>query len=553
MRQNRLDAVHGTLDVVPDTADKSYGFYIWQVVTFTATVTVPGGVADGRTVIFNSIGNQDQDKDFVYYDYAQKPPDPNTSYNSVSEAWQVVAHSEGKDPSIATATIRALYSSTARGPNDANSFFKVDVSGVKLESSVNKRFTVVAPNVSIEQMLSPYQLLPASSANETPLSSAGNYFICNAYISDPKTRLGLKNICWGLSTTLADHSFTGVAFYPALQSVFADALKPVTTTDSKHWADVLTDMDGVATVYVCAAKTFGTYAGVIYGKCGVFEMPVCEFVIPDFSDANPNMGAPQIPRSPPVQVPATGADTIACTIPAYQNNAVSDRVFVLCNSRVQRVKGSNVIRGDNGTVSAVFSKFGLRNTTFDDNVLNKLAYIVLPTELPAKLSSSQDFSAQGDPGTPTGSLAEGETIVPSIVETLGHGVVINTDTIANGLTVRVPVGNASPDIPWDNVQHTVSVTVNVSGWMSDYDDPMASQIISSQNREVRQVDIDRGHADIWFPRIEFWGFGQSVEGVMGHCEVQYTVIPGQGKLVKSKILRCHIDTLPPSGVGAYFE
>lgn len=549
MRQNRLDGAQVELDIVPDTVDKSYGFYIWQVVTFTATVTVSGGVADGRTVIFNSIGKQDQDKDFVYYDYGQKTPDPNTSYDSVSETWQVVARSQGKDLSVATATIRAVYSSTARGP-EANSRFIAQVPEV--EPPFSKQYTVVKPNVSMELAHDPYQLQPASSAKETPLSSAGNYFTCNIYVSDPKTSLGLKNICWGLSTTLADHSFTGVTFYPALQSVFTDALEPVTTKDSNHWVNVLTDVDGVATVYVCAMKTFGTYAGVIYGKCGVFEVAVCEFVIPDFSDANPNIGAPQLSPAD-VQVPVTGTDKIACTVPAYKSNAVNDLIFVLCNSRVQHVKGSNLTRIANGPVPAAFSKFGLRNTTFDDNALNKLAYIVLPNEEPARLSSSQEFSAQGDPGTPTGSLVEGQIIAPSIVETLGHGVVINTKTIANGLTIRVPAGNANPDIPWDGVQYTVSVTVNVSGWMSDYDDPMASQIISPRNREIRQADIDRGYADIWFPFIEFWGFGQSVEGVMGHCDVQYTVIPGQGKSVKSKILHRHIDTLPPSGVGAYFE
>lgn len=542
MSANRFDAA-ATLQVVPDTADKTFAFYIWQVVTFTATLTVPGGIADGQTVIFQNVGAGGQE--FVLYGL----PDQDTTESPVDLAWQVVARSQGADRSVASATIRALYSSTSRGAG-APGTFKTIVSGTVLQSS--NPYTVDAPNVSIVQSLDPYQLLPASGGQETPLSSGGNYFVCNAFVSDPKTVSGLKNICLRLSAQ-ANHSFAGVTFYPALNSAATDALI-VQSDDSDHWVDVLTDADGVAEIYVCAAKTSGTYAGVIHGKCGITEVITSTFVIPDFkSGANPKLGAPLLPSSE-LQVPATGTDTIACTIPAYASNAIGDWLFVLCNRRAQRGATSNFPRKVTGQVPALFSKFGLRNRTFGDDDFNELTYIVLPASEPANLASTLEFYAQGDPGTPAVRLQDGKVKAPAIVEMLGHGVVINTKTIANGLTIRVPVGNANTDILWDGIRYAVSVTVDVLGWMADFDDPIVVSIKSPRDREINQADIARGYLDIWFPRIEFWGFGQSVEGAMGRCDVQYTITPIiPGRSVSSKILHCHIDTLPPSGLGSYFD
>jgi hypothetical protein len=559
MKRPAMLASNATLEVVPDTDGQRYEFYIWQVVTFTATLTVPGGIADGQTVIFQSVGTKNQA--FVLFG----PHDADTTPNNEFQAWQVKAHSRDSDLSVATATIRALYSSVACGA-DAKAIFEAK----SIDSQMNEtpsppyNYTATAPNVNIQQGYDSYQLLPASSDNETPLSSSGNYFICSAYVSDPQTGLPLKNINMRLSPE-ASHSFDGVRFYPALNSTITDAIGD----NKKRQVDRLTDESGGTSIYVCAAQTHGTYAGVIHGKCGVVETQVSTFVIPDFKfGATPSLPAPLLTSSP-VQVPSTSPiESIDCTIPAYTNNATDDWIFVLCNRRAQRVEHSSFPRDQTGSVSASFSKFGLRNLTFDDYGSNELTYIVLPAEQPAVLASTLRFHAKGNPGPEIG-LTAGTLKAPTIVETLGHGVVINTETIAHGLTVRVPVGNRSPDIPWNNIRYVVNVMLEVSGWMTDVDDPVAVRIISPLDREVSKADIALGYVDIWLPRIEFWGFGQSIEGAMGRCDVQYTMsvidsfvspLPkilnrqvDAAHLYRSQVLHCHIDTLPPSGLGPYFD
>ncbi|MBV7515708.1 hypothetical protein [Pseudomonas sp. PDM25] len=541
MSVNRFYA-GATLQVIPDTVDNTYAFYLWQVVTFTATLTLPGGVADGQVVIFQSVGSNGK-----FEIYGSHNSD--TTFNEENLAWQVVARSKDADRSVATATIRALYSSTA-SKADTPDIFSANAPSVMLQSS--DAYTVVAPSVSMFENFDPYHLLPASSVKETPLSSGGNYFICSVYVSDPNTGSGLKNICLRLSTQ-ADHSFSGVAFYPALSSTAVDALT-IHQDSIRHWVDLLTDEDGVANVYVCASKTSGTYAGIIHGKCGVVEDIIAMFVIPDFkSDADPRLGAPLL-TSPEVQVPAAGIDTIACVIPAYLSNATNDWLFVLCNKRVQNGEGSNFPRKVTGQVLASFSKFGLHNETFDDDNFNELTYIVLPAREPAALASRLEFYVDGDPGAPIASLHDGKMKAPAIVETLGHEVIINASTISHGLNIRVPVGKANTDVLWDDVRYAVIVTIDVSGWMAGFDDPMAVRITSPKGREISKVDLVRGYVDIWFGRIELWGFGQSVKGVMGRCDVQYklySIIPGRS--ASSQILHCHIDTLPPSGLGPYFD
>lgn len=562
MRQNNLAVPQATLVVVPDTADESYRFYIWQVVTFTATLSIPGGVADGKIVVFENVGSQ-HDR-FVLFG----SPDKDAKQLTDGSPWQVYARSNSLDCSVATATIRALYSSIALDADAPGIFIAslLDDTDVKGGNT----YTVAEPNVRIEQIFDPYQLVPALSLDDTPSSSGGNYFVCSVYVSDSITGSALKDINFRLFSDY-EHSFAGIKFYPDLNSDGKNFLTINYDENSMPSVDVLTNIDGVASVYVCAAKTSGTYAGVISGTCGVKTASVATFVIPDFkSVADPGLPAPQLPPSI-VTIPSDDTiDSIACMIPAYPSNAIQDQIFVLCNRRVQLVGNSSFARAGTGAVSASFSKFGLHNETFEDDasIDNELTYIVLPLMQPAALASTRIFYAKGDPG-PATRLHDGSEKAPTIVETLGHGVVINANTIAQGLTIRVPLGEQNPGILWDDVRYVVNVMLDVSGWMAGADDPMAVRIVSPRDREVSKLDIARGYVDIWFPRIGFWGFGQSVEGVMGYCDVQYTMtkidsfsspLPkilnrqiDSSTLPRSKILHCHIDTLPPSGLGSYFH
>ncbi|VVE90501.1 hypothetical protein PBR20603_04486 [Pandoraea bronchicola] len=564
MKLNRFDLAP-TLNVVPDTEGGAYHFYDWQLVKFTATLQVPGGVADGRTIAFHSIGaafsSDGREADFAFY--RTVGVDADTTYDSVDGSFDVIARSVGSDRSVAVAEIIAMYVPVLDGSQPPESQWTGEFRA-SANTSVPTRFTSAysgedtSPSIPTEQ--NTFQLLPASGRNETPSTSEGNFFRWEVYVAsrDAEGSPGgpLKNVCIRLYSD-ADYSFSGVRFFSnfeATEALPVMPLPPRSGIPGNFYVDIVTGVDGVASVFVCAANTGGTYAGRLFAKSGTLEQPCFNYVLPDFSGAEDSL-LPGPSVASPLVVTPDDSGSLQCVVPSYDSAAIGDYLFLLCNKRMQQVDKSFVQRTDTGRQAMGFSKFGLHNKAYSSD-RNELAYIVLPVKEPAKLSTTNAFFVKGDPGHVTLDAA-GAAPAPSIVAGVSaNGVVMNVESTMNGITVAVPVGedNNPAVFGWGDKRFYLNVQATLVGWMDNSEALEVEGLQGSLTREISAAEIAQGYAYVWFPRIFLWGIGQSPEGSMGRCSIQYTISPQKhGKSVTSEVLVSFIDTLPPTGVGEYFE
>ncbi|YBV94572.1 hypothetical protein M1D80_00810 (plasmid) [Phyllobacteriaceae bacterium JZ32] len=525
-----------------------YRFYSYQIVEFTATLTLDEeGEIDGIFVVFPNIGNStaNYNPDLGLQAYGEEGLDwwaVDGDPNSVQVYITQTAPREGvaKLRALVTGTVGADYTgrepyATCQYQNEPYQSAEIQfhLYGVKL---INPSYTGI---------------LTVSSVDQTPRSANGNllYFCLEVTADgdDPETAdfTGLPRICIRLTSADPDQSSRLLQDILLYTSYFTDDPINVQGPNQVLFADLLTDENGMAELYICAKAGTAT-AGSISCNAGVKTGDIGPILV--FQQQTTGPEAPHCVDPVHLQ----GGPTEIADIPDYTNFNATDTIFLFCNGRYQS-------RGQQSLKQLPFQKAGLRSNSepYNDSVENEIRYVAAGSTM-IGVSAEFQFSAEGSPPSATldpPSPHYTDTLpAPTVIEA-ADGWPINCQTMANGLSILVPVDSRM------QLGDEIIILIALNGYRGASNEPIGAAIPLPgdvpwpSSLTVTERAMNEQRIEWWFQPYHFVGFGQmhdasnALTGSVGTVEIQYVVSRDpQGVVYASEVLSLGLDTIPPNGM-----
>ncbi|HTH76837.1 MAG TPA: hypothetical protein VL635_20815 [Trinickia sp.] len=519
-----------------------FACYSFQIVELTATLSLdaPGNV-ENLPVVFDNIGPK---PDLLLAPYGRKDVD---WFSVPDRPDQVQVYMKQRDPLHGDAVLRALVVGNTGRQNYTKASIASSYASAKL---TYQTFGTQA------QMTSYPGILDASPDDQTPSSSAGNYLYYRMQVTadgndgEIAAYTGLPNICIRMTAAGSDDDgdfLERVWFY---DDYGASTPLDIDTSVIPLSVDLKTDANGVAHLYICAKG--GTKAcASLTCKAGTVEPQIGPILVADAGNFGTSPDAPYCDS--PVALDHAVAPTIDATVPQDFDGANPHLpIFLFCNGRFQSV----------GVLQQAHFAFQLaclksESLPFGDTADNQLAYVVSSSNM-VRVSAAFPFSATGTPpqaGFPFVSPAHPEMLAAPWIREAADGWPVNCVTIAEGLTISVPI-DAKMQL---GDQIVVQMTLNgyriASNEPTGMCVPPAGQAASWPSAlVVTSFAQAQGSIDWRYQPYHFLGFGQlhasdDTCGSLGVLKVRYLLIrKDEGVAYASQVLSIGIDTIAPSGL-----
>lgn len=517
----------------------AFAFYSFQIVELTATLSLDApGKVDTLTVVFSNIGSK---PGLQLVPYGREGVD----WSSVPDHDdQVQVNMTQLDPLHGEAVLLALVVGNTKVSGSTKAQIGSDYASGPL---AYRTFPVAA------QMTSYPGILNASAVDQTPSSSAGNYLYYRLQVmtdgSDGEipAYTGLPNMCIRLTAAGADEygSFLGDVCcyddYAAVTPLSIDAARPLSL-------DLKTDASGVAGLYICA-KGGKTVCSSITCKAGIVEPQIGPILVADVDAFGTTPDAPHCAN--PVALDQAAGSTVEASVPQhYAGASVSDLIFLFCNGRFQSV---GVLSEQQFPIQLAC----LRSTslTFGDTIDNQIDYVASGSNM-VRVSAAFSFDATGTPPPAAfGSVSTGyaEKLAAPLIREAADGWPVNCATIADGLTIIVPI-DAKMQL---GDQIVVQMTLNGYRLASYQPTGMCVPDVAAaswpSSLVVTSFAQAQGSIDWRYQPYHFLGFGQLqksdyTSGSLGVLNVRYLVTRDrEGVVYGSEVLSIGIDTIAPSG------
>jgi hypothetical protein len=566
-----------TLDMkpMPDAKDAKglYKFYGQQVIEFTVTITSDSEVIqDGAPVyvypVSTGIFGQGTGLGWVLrgYDGCSHVDDDTVSATLVK-----------KDDHTGVAVFRLLVVDPGNAAPDPQNVWvslahPVDHTGTPtLQFDRNKAQFDPYEGVLLVPRLNSGFTLPvvAQGAAETgPAASCNNYIRYQFEVVD-ENGIGLPSMRVMLEAELWGSPLNDVLLYSAWESDTALALAEKVQGQYDWYADVLTDDQGYAEVYLCAKP--GTQAiNWLKVSAATSTTDAAPFVITAFTPQD-NLDAPTVTSPVPLDHDATVPVSLDQT---FDN---SQQIYWYCNGQYQ---GLTQIGQDLKVPVFDLNTFGLYSTDYDDGAkLNKLRYIA-PRVTYLGASKIEEFTATGTPPVAAppaqNSWPPCSLPAPSIVMYPGgspisdslDGWPINIAAVGERLRLRIPLSGTGIA-----TGQLLGFDVYLNGFRlpPDDDEPVGGWVGGPMVFKVTSRMQDLGYAEWLLPPLPLLGYGQmghqnlaggkvaAQAGDVGTLEVSYQVYPGSAQnwvllnmpaptpISCSQVLRVGLDTIGPDG------
>lgn len=527
----------------------AFAFYSFQIVTLTATLTLDvDGVTDKIPVIFDKVGAQ---SGLNLTPYGNEGVD----WYSTGRDDQVQVYMKQLDSLHGVAVLRVLVTGSVPVLDVSQAFTEAFIgSNDKPKYSSNQ---IQFRTLSIKSYVPSYVgVLDTSSVDQTPVSSSGNYLYYRVEVTadgkdgDVPAFQGLPNMCVRLTAASPDESsdfLERVLLYPSLDATSL----PVSyfPDDSRTpFVDLKTDENGLAELYICARGGKDACAAISC-QTGEWASLIGPVLVVDIDSSDTNLLAPSCPNP----LALTGASTVEAIIPPGSDLQQGCKVFLFCNGRFQSVG-----QFSGQQLQLPFQSASLRSNSapYSDVLPNKL-YYVAANSAGIRVSPTLSFYATGIPPAaafeqPYPSASDTLLAAPEIREAT-DGWPINCATIANGLTIRVPI-NAQM-----RLGGVVIIQMEMNGYHLASNEPIGFNLPQPRDASnpsalaFTAFDQSQGYIDWHYQPNYFTGFGQlhssdGAAGSLGTLGVRYIVkYDGEEAGYYSEILLIGLDTLPPDG------
>ncbi|MGN6315210.1 hypothetical protein [Trinickia sp.] len=522
-------------------ANQAYAFYSFQIVELTATLSLDtDGDVTNLSVVFDNIGS--------------KPGLQLTPYGRQGVDWFPV---DGRDDQVQVPM-------TQRDPRHGDAVLLALVVGRtgilgKTKASIGSSYASAAlayRTYGIQAQMTSYPgILDASAVDQTPSSSAGNYLYYRFQVMADGTDgeiaayTGLPNMCIRLTAAGADEDGAFLQRvccydeYAALTPLIVDASVVPLSLDLK------TDANGVADLYVCA-KGATTACASLTGKAGIVESKIGPIVVAEVDAFGTTPEAPYCDN--PVALDHTPGWTIDATVPQdYVSANPHDLIFLFCNGRFQNA----------GVLSQRQFPFQLaclrsESLPFGDATDNQIDYVVSGTGM-VRVSAAFSFTATGTPplaAFPSAPPHYSQALDAPSIREAADGWPVNCETIANGLTISVPIDESM------QLGDGIIVQMTLNGYRIASNEPTGMCVPPAgvggswpSSLVVSSFAQAQGCIDWRYQPYHFLGFGQlqasdDTCGSMGVLKARYYVMrKSVGVAYTSKVLSIGIDTIAPNG------
>jgi hypothetical protein len=523
-------------------------FYSFQIVEFVATLALDAdGETEGLPVAFENIGEsgtslQPYGKEGV--DWFPVDGDPT----------QVLVYMKRLDARRGVAKLRALVVGTISTKNDVKRGETRALIGSTYQSNPLEYciFGVYAQAPSYPGILN------VSPVDQTPSSSHGNYLHYQLQVTTDGTDgeisayTGLPNMCISLTAAGSDVDSTFLTNV-LLYTNPAEPARIVDTSSGTPTLDLITDAEGTADLYVCA-KANRTACASISCQAGVAVPAIGPILVTNIAALDSSLTAPDCDN--PLTLDA-GVSTAQAKMPKYKDAQAGDQIFLFCNGRYQ----SSGVLPESLYLTLPFQTGCVRSedATYGDQEQNKVWYVTASNQV-TRVSPIKPFRATGEPP-----VAKWETVSPEFPEPLAAPVIleaadgwpVNCNTIASGLTVRVPI-----DANTMQLGDVIVIQMMLNGYRVASNEPLGMRLPTPGNGGdwpeslvVTTHAMSQGYITWRFLQYHFQGFGQlhsakQDSGAVGTLNCRYTVQRVDGNTFVaycSSILSIGLDTIPPDG------